>query len=65
MNTVAPFKVDNLSSERFEDIEYSILQIEQALMLYTDIYDLRDVIERKLKEIKHDLAVIKGDSTTL
>lgn len=65
MNTVAPFKVDNLSSEHFEDIEYSILQIEQAMMLHTDIYDLRDVIERKLKEIKHDLAVIKGDSTAL
>ncbi|HLU86354.1 MAG TPA: hypothetical protein VKZ44_01285 [Taishania sp.] len=65
MNTVAPFKVDNLSSKHFEDIEYSILQIEQAMMLHTDIYDLRDVIERKLKEIKHDLAVIKGDSTTL
>lgn len=65
MNTVAPFKEGNLSSERFEDIEYSILQIEQALMLYNDIYDLRDVIERKLEEIKHDLSVIKGDSTTL
>lgn len=63
MNTVAPFKVDNLSSERFEDIDQALLAIEHALQTYTDLYDLRLVIEYQLENIRYDLSKIKEEST--
>lgn len=63
MNTVAPFKEGNLSSERFEDIDQALLAIEHALQTYTDLRDLREVIEYQLVNIRYDLIKIKEEST--
>lgn len=63
MNTVSPFKEGNLSSERFENIDQALLAIEHALQTYTDLCDLREVIEYQLVNIRYDLSKIKEEST--
>lgn len=51
------------NNRRFEDIDQYILNIEHALQLYTDIYELRDVVERQIDYIKDELIQIKKEST--
>lgn len=51
------------NNRRLGDIDQYILNIEHALQLYTDIYELRDVIERQIDYIKDDLIQIKKEST--
>ena len=63
MLPVTPLKRALPVEKRFEDIENSILHIEHALQTYTDLYDLREVIEFQLENIRYDLSKIKKEST--
>lgn len=47
--------------KRFEDIDQYLLNIDHALQLITDIYDLREVVGRQIDYIKDELNHLKKE----
>ena len=52
-----------MNQDRLEAIEEYLEKIDHALQLYSDPYDIRDVVARQLEWIKDELKAIRKEST--
>ena len=52
-----------MNQDRLEAIEEYLEKIDHALKLYSDPYDIRDVVARQLEWIKDELKAIRKEST--
>lgn len=55
--------VKEVNHDRLEAIEGYLENIDHALQLYSDPYDIRDVVARQLEWIKDELKAIRKEST--
>ena len=52
-----------MNHDRLEAIEEYLENIDHALQLYSDPYDIRDVVARQLVWIKDEIKKIRKEST--
>lgn len=56
-------EVKEVNQDRLEAIEEYLENIDHALQLYSDPYDIRDVVARQLEWIKDEIKSIRKEST--